>query len=89
MTPRVLAGPEELSAKTLRMIYGSIRIAGFKIGESYVENRTPAAGRVFWAYGPGRAEITILGYEPHPEDRKKDGYARVNLSRRNNTTAGR
>jgi hypothetical protein len=25
MTPRVLASPEELSAKTLRMIYGSIR----------------------------------------------------------------
>jgi hypothetical protein len=57
------------------------RIAGFKVWESYVENRTPAAGRVFWAYGPGRAEITILGYEPHPEDRKKDGYTRVNLSR--------
>jgi hypothetical protein len=57
------------------------RIAGFKIWESYVENKTPAAGRVFWAYGPGRAEITILGFEPHPEDRKKDGYARVSLSR--------
>lgn len=25
MTPRVLASPEELSVKTLRMIYGSIR----------------------------------------------------------------
>jgi hypothetical protein len=25
MTPRVLASPEELSEKTLRMIYGSIR----------------------------------------------------------------
>lgn len=25
MTPRFLAGPEELSVKTLRMIYGSIR----------------------------------------------------------------
>jgi hypothetical protein len=25
MTPRVLASPEELSAKTLRMIYGSIK----------------------------------------------------------------
>lgn len=25
MTPRILASPEELSAKTLRMIYGSIK----------------------------------------------------------------
>jgi hypothetical protein len=25
MTPRILASPEELSVKTLRMIYGSIR----------------------------------------------------------------
>jgi hypothetical protein len=32
MTPRVLAGPEELSVKTLRMIYGSIR--GLKQGKS-------------------------------------------------------
>jgi hypothetical protein len=56
------------------------RIAGFRIWESYVENKTPAAGRVFWAYGPGRSEITILGFEPHPEDQKRDGYAKVNLS---------
>ena len=56
------------------------KIAGFKVWESYVENRTPAAGRVFWAYGPGKNEITILGYEPHPEDRKKTGYAKVKLS---------
>jgi hypothetical protein len=56
------------------------KIAGFRIWESYVENRTPAAGLVFWAYGPGRGEITVLGYEPHPEDQKRDGYAKVNLS---------
>jgi hypothetical protein len=55
-------------------------VAGFKIWESYVENNTPSAGRIFWAYGPGRAEITVLGFEPHPEDGKKAGYARVKLS---------
>jgi hypothetical protein len=44
------------------------------------ENNTPAAGRVFWAYGPGRSEITILGFEPHPEDKKKAGYTKVKLS---------
>ena len=55
-------------------------IAGFKIWESYIENHTPAAGRIFWAYGPRKGEITILGFEPHPEDKKKAGYAKVNLS---------
>jgi len=54
--------------------------AGFKIWESYVENHTPAAGRIFWAYGPGKNEISILGFEPHPENRKSTGYAKVKLS---------
>jgi hypothetical protein len=56
------------------------RIAGFKIWESYIENHTPAAGRIFWAYGPGKNEISVLGFEPHPEDKKKAGYAKVQLS---------
>jgi hypothetical protein len=46
------------------------KIAGFKVWESYIENRTPAAGRIFWAYGPGKSEITILGFEPHPRVQK-------------------
>jgi len=25
---------------------------GFKIFQSYLENNTPSAGRIFWAYGP-------------------------------------
>jgi len=50
---------------------------GLKIFQSYLENKTPAAGRIFWAYGPGKAEITILGLEPHPEKR---GYDKVKLS---------
>lgn len=54
--------------------------AGFKIWQSYIENNTPAAGRIFWAYGPGKSEITILGFEPHPEDKKSSGYAKVKLS---------
>jgi hypothetical protein len=56
------------------------KTTGFKVWESYIENRTPAAGRIFWAYGPRKSEITILGFEPHPEDKKKSGYAKVNLS---------
>ena len=53
---------------------------GFKVFESYLENKTPAAGRVFWAYAPGRGNITILGIEPHPEDAKSGAYQRVKLS---------
>jgi hypothetical protein len=56
------------------------KTTGFKVWESYIENHTPAAGRIFWAYGPEKNEITILGFEPHPEDKKKSGYAAVKLS---------
>ena len=53
---------------------------GFKVWESYLENNKPAAGRVFWAYGPDRGEITILAIEPHPEDKKQGAYERIKLS---------
>lgn len=53
---------------------------GMKVWQSYLENNTPGAGRLYWVYGPGRQEITVIGLEPHPEDKKKDGYAKVRLS---------
>lgn len=53
---------------------------GRKVFQSYLENNTPAAGRMFWVYGPGEGEITVVGLEPHPEDRKSRGYDRVSLS---------
>ena len=53
---------------------------GVKVWQSYLENRTPAAGRIFWAYGPGKGEIAILAVEPHPEDQKHGGYDRIKLS---------
>ncbi len=34
--------------------------------ESYVENNTPSAWRVFWHYGPGKGVITIVAITPHP-----------------------
>jgi hypothetical protein len=52
---------------------------GRKVFQSYLENNTPAAGRTFWVYGPGESEITVIGLEPHPEDRKSRGYDRVSL----------
>ena len=57
------------------------RLHGVKIFQSYLENRTPAAGRLFWAYGPDKGGITILALEPHPEDKKRGAYARIRLSR--------
>lgn len=51
-----------------------------KVFQAYLENNTPAAGRLFWVYGPGQGEITVIGLEPHPEDRKSRGYDRVSLS---------
>ncbi len=52
---------------------------GQKVFESYLENNTPAAGRIFWVYGPRRGYITLIGLEPHPEDSNR-GYKRVPLS---------
>lgn len=53
---------------------------GERVWQSFLENNTPAAGRIFWDNGPGRQEITIIGLEPHPEDRKRGGYDRIHLS---------
>ena len=39
---------------------------GEKVWEAYVENRTPAAWRVFWHYGPAKGEITVVAITPHP-----------------------
>ena len=53
---------------------------GKRVWQSYLENRTPAAGRIFWVYGPDQGDITIIGIEPHPEDQKSSGYSKVRLS---------
>lgn len=55
---------------------------GTKVWESYLENKTPGAGRIFWVYGPDRQDITIIGLEPHPND-KKDSYDKIVLSLQN------
>lgn len=52
---------------------------GMKVWESYLENNTPAAGRIFWAYGPSQGDITIIGLEPHPND-KANAYKKITLS---------
>jgi hypothetical protein len=37
-----------------------------KVFEAYAQHRTPGAYRVFWCYGPGKGEMTILAITPHP-----------------------
>jgi hypothetical protein len=39
---------------------------GEDVFESYAQNRTPGAYRIFWHYGPGKKKITILEICPHP-----------------------
>ena len=53
---------------------------GIKVWRSYLESNTPSAGRLFWVYGPEKKQITIIGIEPHPEDKKSSGYKSVKLS---------
>jgi hypothetical protein len=37
-----------------------------KVFEAYAQNQTPGAYRVFWCYGPGKNELTIIAITPHP-----------------------
>jgi len=39
---------------------------GEEVFEAYAENRTPAAYRIFWFYGPEKDEITVVAITPHP-----------------------
>jgi hypothetical protein len=39
---------------------------GEEIFESYVQNNTPGAYRIFWCYGPKKKEITVIAITPHP-----------------------
>ena len=66
--------------KTLGLLETNLRHPGLKthkyeslsgpegqpVFEAYVENKTPAAFRVFWCYGPGQGVLTILAIVPHP-----------------------
>ena len=39
---------------------------GEKILESYTQNKTPGAHRIFGYYGPGKKEITVVAITSHP-----------------------
>ena len=53
---------------------------GLKVWQSYLENNKSKARRMYWIYGPAKNEITIIGLEPHPEDKKNGAYNRITLS---------
>jgi len=42
------------------------KVYGKPVWESYAENRTSSAWRIWWAYGPERGQITVLMIAPHP-----------------------
>lgn len=47
--------------------YTSLRGAnGEDVWDSYIENRTPSAWRLFWHCGPGADTITVVTLGPHP-----------------------
>lgn len=37
-----------------------------KVWAAYAQNKTPGAYRIFWCYGPGRGNITIIAITSHP-----------------------
>jgi hypothetical protein len=37
-----------------------------KVFEAYAQNQTPSVYRVFWCYGPGKRQLTIVAVTPHP-----------------------
>ena len=39
---------------------------GEEVFEAYAQQRTSAAYRVFWCYGPLRKQMTIIAITPHP-----------------------
>ncbi|MDO4478734.1 MAG: hypothetical protein Q4B73_06835 [Lachnospiraceae bacterium] len=53
---------------------------GMRVWQSYLENKKSDAMRMYWVFGPDKEEITIIGLEPHPEDKKNGSYDRISLS---------
>jgi|SRR5579872_5727365 len=39
---------------------------GEKVFEAYAQQKTPGAYRIFWHYGPGKNDLTIIAIVSHP-----------------------
>ena len=46
---------------------------GEEVFETYAENRTPAAYRIFWIYGPDEKMLTVVAITP-PSDLSPPGF---------------
>ena len=49
---------------------------GYKIFESYIENNTSGAKRIFWHYGESN-EFVIDNYSNHPNKKNKRDYIKA------------
>jgi hypothetical protein len=77
---RSLAARLKAVEKTLELLEQNPRHPGLKTHEftslkgpqeekvftAYAQQNTPSAYRVFWYYGPGRKQITVIAITPHP-----------------------
>ena len=64
-TLRFLTNPKHpgLQSHEFSSLHGS---HGEKVFESYAQQNTPAAYRIFWHYGPNRKQITVVSITAHP-----------------------
>lgn len=46
--------------------FSGIKCSLGEVFETYAQNQTPGAYRIFWVYGPGKGGIFILDITPHP-----------------------
>ncbi len=46
--------------------YSLVGPRGEQVFESYAQQKTPGAFRVFWYYGPETGQITVVAIVPHP-----------------------
>ena len=76
---RLIANDPRYPGLQTHEITALTRRYGMKVWQSYLENNTPKAGRIYWVYGPDNSDITIIGLEPHPED-KSNAYQKITLS---------
>ena len=76
---RLIANDPRYPGLQTHEITALTRRYGMKVWQSYLENNTPKAGRIYWVYGPDKSDITIIGLEPHPED-KSNAYQKITLS---------
>lgn len=74
------SNPKHSSLNSHEIAILSIRY-GQKVWESYIENKKPAAGRLFWVYYPP-GSITIIGFEKHPNN-TEHSYKKITLSSTN------